>query len=192
MKYRSRHTSNLILITLPIYLRQKEAGILDNNILELIRTFIQSPFFLQYGLVGLFFNGLLSSIIPIPTEITTIALLTGGANYLWVFTVLALGSIIGGFLAYYIGVSGKTVFARLHKKPNKHDEERSHALFIKYGWLAIFLCSWIPILGDIIPIVAGAKQYDFWKFAVVMPAGKLIKIAAIIYFSSFVATTFLR
>jgi membrane protein YqaA with SNARE-associated domain len=63
---------------------------------------------------------------------------------------------------------------------------------MKYGWLAIFLCSWVPVLGDVIPIVAGAKKYDFWKFALAMAVGKAIKVVAIVYISSFFATTFLQ
>lgn len=169
---------------------QKEAETVD--IIDLIRAFIHSPFFLHYGLAGLFLNGLLSSIIPIPTELTATALLAGGERKMWVFIVLASSSIIGGFLAYYIGRTGKAVFARLYRKPNMQDEEKSHGLLMKYGWLAIFFCSWVPILGDVIPIVAGAKQYDLRKFAIAMPAGKVIKVAAIVYISSFLATTFLR
>jgi membrane protein YqaA with SNARE-associated domain len=160
--------------------------------MDVIQAFIHSSFFLKYGLVGLFLNGLLSSVLPIPTELTATALLAGGESRLWVFIVLSSSSIIGGFLAYYLGRTGKTIFRNLNKKPNKQNEERSHSLLLKYGWVAIFLCSWIPILGDVIPIVAGAKQYDFRKFAVVMSAGKTIKVIAIVYISSFFATTFLR
>jgi len=162
------------------------------NILDLVQAFIHSQSFLQYGLAGLFLNGLLSSVIPIPTELTATALLAGGEEKTWVFIVLASSSIIGGFVAYYVGRTGKTIFARLHKEPDLGHKEASHGLLVKYGWVAIFLCSWVPVLGDIIPIVAGAKKYDLWKFALAMSAGKAVKVVAIIYISSFLATTFLR
>jgi membrane protein YqaA with SNARE-associated domain len=168
----------------------QEAGILD--IIDIVRVFTHNPFFLQYGLAGLFLNGLLSSVVPIPTELTATALLAGGTEKLWVFIALSSGSIIGGFLAYYLGRTGKLIFGRLHKKPNKQDEEKSQGLLMKYGWIAIFFCSWVPILGDVIPIVAGAKKYDFWKFAFAMASGKAIKVVAIVYISSFFATTFLH
>jgi membrane protein DedA with SNARE-associated domain len=95
-------------------------------------------------------------------------------------------------MAYYVGRTGKTIFARLHKEPNPGHKEASQGLLVKYGWVAIFLCSWVPVLGDIIPIVAGAKKYDLRKFALAMSAGKAVKVVAIIYISSFLATTFLR
>jgi membrane protein YqaA with SNARE-associated domain len=160
--------------------------------MDLVRAFTHNPFFLQYGLAGLFLNGLLSSIIPIPTELTATALLAGGEKKLMVFIALSSGSIIGGFVAYYLGRTGKTVFRHLHKKPGKQDEEKSHSLLLKYGWIAIFVCSWVPILGDVIPIVAGAKKYDFRKFAIAMSLGKAIKVIAIVYIGSFFATTFLQ
>ncbi len=152
--------------------------------------FTHNPFFLEYGLAGLFLNGLLSSIIPIPTELTATALLAGGESRLGVFIVLSSSSIIGGFLAYYLGKTGKSLFGRLQKKPKRVEQEKSHALLLKYGWLAIFLCSWIPVLGDVIPIVAGGTGYDFRKFALAMSTGKMIKVVAIVYISSYLARTF--
>ena len=41
--------------------------------------------FTQYGLLGLFINAILSSVIPIPTELTISALLASGQNQLNVF-----------------------------------------------------------------------------------------------------------
>ncbi|HVX03450.1 MAG TPA: VTT domain-containing protein, partial [Nitrososphaera sp.] len=129
-----------------------------SGIMGSVWAFLHSPFFLHYGLAGLFLNGLLSSVIPIPTELTATALLAGGASKLSVFIVLSSSSVIGGFMAYYLGRTGKTIFARLHKKPSRQDEEKSHGLLLKYGWIAIFFSSWVPILGDVIPIAAGVKK----------------------------------
>ena len=98
-----------------------------------------------------------------------------------VFIVLAISSIIGGFLAYYVGKGGNKLVHKLHKKPTDKDNDRGHMLLTKYGWIAIFFCSWIPVLGDVIPIVAGAKKYDFRKFAISMAAGKTVKVFAIVY-----------
>jgi membrane protein YqaA with SNARE-associated domain len=135
----------------------------------------------EYGLIGLFLNGLFSSIIPIPTELTATALLLAGESKVIVFVVLTVSSVTGGFIAYYIGFGGNTFFRMLHKKPTTKSEQRGYELLTKYGWVAIFFCSWIPILGDVIPIVAGAKRYDFGKFALSMSIGKMIKDFAIVY-----------
>jgi len=152
-----------------------------NQMQEIIDLIVHNPIFVKYGLIGLFLNGFLSSIIPIPTELTTSALLLGGYSKESVFIVLTIGSIMGGFLAYYIGSGGNKLFNKLHKKPTESHQAQGHKLLAKYGWVVIFFCSWIPVLGDVIPIAAGAKKYDFKKFAISMAAGKTVKILAIVY-----------
>lgn len=57
------------------------------DIIELVAVITYNPFFLKYGLVGLFLNGLLSSVIPIPTEVTTVALLASSESKLMVHIV---------------------------------------------------------------------------------------------------------
>ena len=163
--------------TLPALSAQNMTGFIQNT----IHTITQNPFFIEYGLVGLFLNGLFSSIVPIPTELTATALLLGGESKLTVFLVLTISSIIGGFIAYYIGLGGNKFFKFLHKKPSEKSEHRGYELLARYGWIAIFFCSWIPILGDVIPIVAGAKRYDLAKFAISMSVGKMVKDFAIVY-----------
>jgi len=149
-------------------------------------------FFTRYGLLGLFLNGMLSSFIPIPTELTTIALLAAGESESKVFIALTLGSIIGGVIAYYLGYTGNTLSHRMRKITRIDDQksQRSYALLAKYGWMLIFISPWIPVGGDVIPIIAGIKKYDFKKFIVAMALGKTIKAAAIVYFLTFILVTF--
>jgi membrane protein YqaA with SNARE-associated domain len=149
-------------------------------------------FFTRYGLLGLFLNGMLSSFIPIPTELTTMALLAAGESESKVFIALTLGSIIGGVIAYYLGYTGNTLSHRIRKITRIDDQrsQRSYALLAKYGWMLIFISPWIPVGGDVIPIIAGIKKYDFKKFIVAMALGKTIKAAAIVYFLTFILVTF--
>lgn len=151
------------------------------DIFYMIHHLVHNHFFIKFGLIGLFFNGVFSSIIPIPTELTVSALIAGGTSKLLIALVLGIGSIIGGIMAYYIGASGNKIFVKLHKKPKQDQEEHGHRLLSKYGWIIIFGCSWIPVLGDLIPIIAGTKRYDFRKFFVAMSTGKILKIIFIIF-----------
>src|SRR5436309_5634762 len=97
-------------------------------------------FFTKYGLLGLFLNGVVSSFIPIPTELTTAALLATGENEMRIFIALVIGSIIGGFIAYYLGYTGNDLSHRIRKmtKVDHESTQRSYALLAKYGWLLIF------------------------------------------------------
>ena len=149
-------------------------------------------FFTKYGLLGLFLNGMLSSFLPIPTELTTAALIASGENEMKIFIALTVGSIIGGFIAYYLGYTGYNLSNRIRKITRIDDQknQRSYALLAKYGWLVIFISPWIPVGGDVIPIIAGIKKYDLKKFIVAMVLGKTIKAVTIVYFLSLIAVTF--
>ena len=62
--------------------------------------FLNNPYFVKLGLIGLFINSLLSSVIPIPTELTISGLLLQGQSKIAIFIILVSGSILGGFIAY--------------------------------------------------------------------------------------------
>jgi len=100
--------------------------------------------------------------------------------------VLIISSIFGGFIAYYVGYSGNNFLKRLNKIPNKREEDRTHLLLERYGWVIIFFSPWIPIVGDFIPIIAGAKKYNYKIFIITMISGKAFKAIAIVFFSSWI------
>jgi membrane protein YqaA with SNARE-associated domain len=149
---------------------------------DFINSILHDTLFIKYGLIGLFFNGMFSSFFPIPTELTISALLLGGANPWNVFLVLTIGSIIGGYIAYYIGYNGR-LLKKLRKTPEKY-QQKSMNIMTKYGWATIiFFAPWIPIFGDVVNIVAGTKRYDIVKYTIVMTTGKTIKAVAIVFLS---------
>jgi membrane protein YqaA with SNARE-associated domain len=52
--------------------------------------------------------------------------------------ILAISSILGGLITYYIGFSGNKFLNVLYKKPRKKHEDKTGALLERYGWLIIF------------------------------------------------------
>ncbi len=149
---------------------------------EIINSLLHDTLFIKYGLLGLFFNGMFSSFVPIPTELTISALLIGGANPLDVFLVLIVGSIIGGYIAYYLGYNGR-LLKKLRKTPERKYEQKSITIMTRYGWSTIiFLSPWIPIIGDIVSIIAGTKRYSIIRYSIFMTTGKTVKAVAIVFF----------
>ena len=149
---------------------------------EFINSVFRDAIFIKYGLWGLFFNGMFSSFIPIPTELTVSALLLGRIKPLDVFLVLTISSIIGGYIAYYLGYNGRLI-RRLRKTPEKKYEQKSINIMTKYGWSTIiFFSPWIPIIGDVVSIIAGTKRYNIVKYTVAMTTGKTVKSVAIVFF----------
>jgi len=148
---------------------------------DILNAVLHDTLFIKYGLLGLFFNGMFSSFIPIPTELTISALLLGGINPLDIFLVLTVGSIIGGYIAYYLGYNGR-LLKRLRKTPEKKYEQKSINIMTRYGWFTIiFFSPWIPILGDVVSIIAGTKRYNVIKYSIAMTTGKTVKAVAIVF-----------
>ena len=150
---------------------------------EIMQEILANNTFQEHGLIGLFFNSLLSATaIPLPTEILTSALLIGGENIFLVGITLILGSVIGGVLNYFIGFEGIKIFNKFKKleKKNEDEHKKGHSLLNKFGWGAIFFAAWIPVIGDLILISAGVKKMKFSKFMVFMISGKILKAVVVV------------
>jgi len=136
--------------------------------------------FLYYGMIGLFAIGILSSIIPIPTEPVVLGLLDVGENPELVFMVLITGSILGASLGY---MAGKYKFRRFLHFHEKETEKKIQRYFRKYGGFLLLVSPWIPVVGDLAPMVAGIENYDTKRFLIVISAAKIMKGIGIIYLS---------
>jgi len=64
--------------------------------------------------------------------------------------------------------------------------DKSTSLLKRYGWVILFISPWIPVIGDTIPIIAGATRYNFRVFSVAIVLGKLVKGIAIVFFGSLI------
>lgn len=156
---------------------------------DILSKLAANPVFTEFGLAGLFANSVLASTaLPLPVEITVSALLAAGENAFLVLMTLASGTVVGGFLSYFIGRSGDKVFHFLKPKTEEKHHKKSHDILAKYGWIAFVMAPWLPDFGDIIIMIAGAKSYDFRKFAIAMTIGKIVRATATVYFIGLVAT----
>jgi membrane protein YqaA with SNARE-associated domain len=199
------------------------------QILDAINSFINNPLFTEYGMLGLFINGVFSTFIPFPPEVTAISLVLAGISRIEILVILVTSWIIGAALGYYAGLSGKkladifkgrrketekrveedadssnnnalpgydpkihsdvTKEGRHHKKKKDESKQsRYRQLLERYGWAIIFVAPWIPVLGDIIPAIAGAKRYDVKKFMIAISAGKTARAVATIFLGSYLGS----
>ena len=197
------------------------------QILEAVNGFLNNPLFAEYGRIGLFVNGVFSTFIPFPPEVTAISLILAGISRIEILVILVTSWIIGAALGYYAGLYGKklaTIFkgnreemekpgeedaddnnkglsgynqkiqdnptndGRRHNKKDENKQSRYRQLLERYGWAVIFVSPWIPILGDIIPVIAGAKRYEMKKFMIAIAAGKIARAVAMIFLGSYLAS----
>jgi membrane protein YqaA with SNARE-associated domain len=155
-------------------------------LIDLIKPILENPIFVKYGILSLFINSVFGAIIPFPTELTLSALLLTGHDALSLFLIISIGSSIGGIISYIIGYDGNKIFNLLHKIQNKKHQTKSFVLLQKYGWTIIVAASWMPILGDVITMIAGIKKYHFKKFLISMSVGKITHAMAVVYFSNLI------
>ena len=73
------------------------------QIIEVINGFINNPLFADYGKIGLFLNGVFSTFIPFPPEVTAISLVFAGSSRIEILIILVTSWIIGAALGYYAG-----------------------------------------------------------------------------------------
>ena len=149
--------------------------------IPLINSLIYDKLIIKYEMIGLFINSVFSSIIPIPTELITSMLLLSKVNKILIFIILDAGSIVGGYLAYFIGM-------RYHSFIQSRLNELLKVTFLSkllnivngHAGLLLILSPWLPFIGDSLCILAGSARYDLRKFLIYISVGKTIKAFAII------------
>ena len=137
----------------------------------------------SYGYAGAFLISIFGNFtifFPVPYAITIYAF---GAtlNPLSLGVVCGLGSTIGEFSAYLVGMGGRRVIderfgARL---------ESAKLLVQRYGMLVIFIFALLPLPDDLILIPLGMLRYDLMKALVAAFAGKVAMCTIVAYAGRF-------
>ncbi|WP_313020580.1 DedA family protein [Macrococcoides bohemicum] len=148
----------------------------------------------QFGYFGVFFLILLENVFPpIPSEV----ILTFGGfmvdqspklTFIGMLIASTLGAVSGAIILYYAGhILG---LRRIEKIVDKygfilrldiHDLHSANKWFHKYGYTAVFLCRFVPLIRSLISIPAGLSQMFIVPFILYTTVGTLIWNAVLIY-----------
>ena len=121
---------------------------------------------LDIGGIGVYVgNGVAST-----SDIALTALLLRNPNdWLSIFLVASVANSLGGIVSYGLG----------YWLPKRHRiSDKAKRLFEKYGVWALLL-SWMPVIGDLLPIGAGWLRLNVWLSAVMILLGKSIRYAVL-------------
>jgi membrane-associated protein len=131
-----------------------------------------------FGTTGLFF----CFFIPTGAFLFTAGIFTatGGLAYN-IFTVcilLVLSSVLGNFTGYWFG---RKTGPLLYKRKDTRFFKKQHlttakAFYEKYGFMALTLGLYLPIIRTFSPIVAGIVVLDFRKFSFLTFIGSVLWI----------------
>jgi membrane protein DedA with SNARE-associated domain len=144
-------------------------------------------FAVQYGYLGVFLIslfGAMSIFVPIPYTIV-IFILGGLQNTLgnwifepiWIAVAAGIGSAIGEFSGYLLGVGGRKVIGDRYKKKIDFITK----LFKKYGPIAIFVFALTPLPDDLLFIPLGVMRYSLLRAFIPALLGKFFSNLIIAY-----------
>jgi len=138
-------------------------------------------FAVQYGYLGIFLISLLGATsIFVPIPYTIVIFILGGLpsfDPLLIAVAAGLGSAIGEFSGYLLGVGGRKVIGDRYKK--KMDFLTK--LFKKYGTIAIFVFALTPLPDDLLFIPLGVMRYSLLRAFVPALLGKFFSNLIIAY-----------
>jgi len=144
-----------------------------------------NTFAIQYGYLGIFLISLIGSMsifIPIPSAVVIFAL--GGLEIFdpfWIAVAAGLGSAIGEFSGYLIGMGSRKVINEKYKKKIDFVVK----LFKKYGSIAIFLFAFSPLPDDLLFIPLGLMRYSLVRAFIPALIGKFTSNLVIAYSGRF-------
>lgn len=155
-----------------------------DSLLEQLAEWLQN-FSIQYGYLGIFLVSLLGSasiFFPIPY---TVVLFTVGSletfNPILIAFASGLGSAVGEFSGYLLGLGGRKVIS----EKGKRNVEFLLKIFGRYGALAIFMFALTPLPDDLLFIPLGVMRYGFIRAFIPAFLGKLCMSLIIVYSARF-------
>lgn len=134
---------------------------------------------LAHGYLGVFILAILCNMtffLPAPVVVPIYAL---GATHNPILLGLSsgLGSTIGEFSSYVIGVASKKVIDERYKK----QVQITRRLLEKHGMILIFIFALTPLPDDLLLVTFGIVNYDLKKAFTAMLAGKILMNIGVAY-----------
>ena len=112
------------------------------------------------------------SVLPLGSEWFVIVLLEKNISALWVVALATLGNTLGGYLTWWLGKAGRAWYDS--KRVLSRRGRAAEALFKRYGVWSLLL-SWVPIVGDILVVLAGISRTPTALSLILIFIGKLLR-----------------
>lgn len=138
-------------------------------------------FLIGYGIYGLFLASFLAAtILPFSSEVVLTGCLLAGLDPLQCLIAATIGNFLGGVTTYLIGFLGKIEWAEKYLRVERTKIEQTQAKINRYGAFIAFF-SFVPVVGDIIPLSLGFMRASATKTMIGMLVGKFLRYAVVIY-----------
>lgn len=111
--------------------------------------------------------------MPLSSEVPLGVVVTQSGTWVVPVLVATLGNTLGACTTYWLGRAAMTVAS-----PTSPKVQRAARLLQRYGAPSLLL-SWVPLIGDVLVVLAGAARLPFWTFTAWAAAGKGARYAAV-------------
>ena len=145
---------------------------------------------LVYASTGLFF----CFFIPTGDILFTAGIYTatGGLEYdiFTIYSLLTLASILGNLTGYWFGwKTGPLLYSRKDSRFFKKQHLKTAETFYnKYGWLALTVGLYLPIIRTFASIVAGIVRLNFRRFILLTVTGSVVWVLSFVFAGYFLAS----
>ncbi len=128
-----------------------------------------------YGLITLFAHSFLAAtIIPFGSEATFIALQSLGLNPWLCLWTASIGNTLGGLSGYALGRFGRLEWIEKYLHITHRQLLTTQRHINRFGpWLAFF--SFLPFIGDFIPLALGLMRSNFVITSLFIFLGKFLR-----------------
>ncbi|MDR1877636.1 MAG: DedA family protein [Flavobacteriaceae bacterium] len=136
---------------------------------------------IEYGYFGLFLASFLAAtILPFSSEVVLAGMLFMGGDPLISIIVASLGNWSGGMVNYFLGKLGKVEWIEKYLKV-KHEKVNKMRRYLDGKGASIAFFSFLPVIGDMIPIALGYMRANIYIVSVSMFTGKMLRYLVIMY-----------
>lgn len=121
-----------------------------------------------YLLGGLFFSALSSAtILPGTSDVAFTALVHQYPHLAWAaWWSAGVGNTLGGVITYYMG-------KKLTRQPQNLSPKWQNHIHRFGAWTLLF--SWVPIIGDVLPLAAGYLRLNVYGCVLALAVGKFAR-----------------
>jgi membrane protein YqaA with SNARE-associated domain len=135
------------------------------------------------GLLGFFLAALLAaSVLPFPMEALVPVMSTRGYSSLGIVLAGTLGGYVGSLANYFLAYRGEEWWRARHPTRTRR-LDRMHAIFERWG-SPLLIFSWLPVLGEVLTLVAGFARVRFAVFTFWTLLGRTLRMLGLVWLSS--------
>ena len=113
-----------------------------------------------------------ATMIPAQSEAVLVALILAGNQPIWLLLFLAsVGNVLGSAVNWAMG----RFLIRFADRPwfpfSQARMDNATGWYARWGHWSL-LASWVPMIGDPLPLVAGVLREPFWRFVLIVTVAK--------------------